>query len=80
MNLVLHQDDCMMVVGYVMRIRTPEDARDGDVYGEVNENRAMPRTCTCEPTVVKWENRVEGSIADASRTGSNGDVPRRGYL
>ena len=57
MYLIAHQDDCQMVVGNVLKIRTLESAREsgeGDaVIGFVDSDRNMPRQCTCEPMTVK---------------------------
>ena len=62
MYLIAHQNDCQMVVGSIMKIRTPESLREtweGDaVIGFENSDRNMPRQCTCEPQQINWEKLV----------------------
>lgn len=54
MHLVAHQNECQMVTGNIMRIRTPQDAGVfGDVLGTTNEDRSLPRQCTCEPMLAE---------------------------
>ena len=66
MYLIAHQNDCQMVVGSIMKIRTPESLREtweGDAaLGFRNSDTALPRQCTCEPNLIELI-RSDGSHA-----------------
>ena len=59
MYLIAHQNDCQMVVGNVLKIRTLESARESGegnaAIGFEDSDRNMPRQCTCEPQQINWE-------------------------
>ena len=56
MYLVLHQDDCQMVVGNVLKVRAWGNPESGAIVSldGTEEDRQLPRQCTCEPKLVKW--------------------------
>ena len=60
MYLVAHQDDCQMVVGNVLKIRKQGTDEPGAVWSVdgTEEDRKLPRQCTCEPQQINWEKLV----------------------
>ena len=71
MKIVAHQDDCQMVTGNIVRFRTPKtlgQTHEPNVaLGTKDEDRSMPRQCTCEPFTVDLD-RIEEAIAHVRNT------------
>ena len=59
MYLVSHQDDCQMVVGNILKVRGWDTAEAGAVISVdgTEEDRQLPRQCTCEPLTIKLVRR-----------------------
>ena len=57
MYLIAHQDTCQMVVGNVLKIRKQGTVEPGVVWSVdgTEEDRKLPRQCTCEPQQINWE-------------------------
>ena len=65
MNLIVHQDNCQMVTGNIMRVRVCPGA--GEIPGAEDQDFNMGRMCTCEPQVVPLVSSGSFDISQARR-------------
>ena len=70
MHILLgHKNHCQMVVGNIIRLRTPDKAGEGDRIGWSNEDLVMPRQCTCEPVRIDIEKIITDMLESSKRSG-----------